>query len=115
MIERPIGEEPPIAETAPTVEPQSAPPKRGRRKKAAAEAEVTEPAAAEAPPAETVEQAAPPEKPVRKRRSKKAEAEAAEAEAAPAAEPVPVPEANNDTADESAEPRRSGWWQRTFG
>ena len=115
MIERPIGEEPPIAETAPTVEPQSTPPKRGRRKKAAAEAEVTEPAAAEAPPAETVEQAAPPEKPVRKRRSKKAEAEAAEAEAAPAAEPVPVPAANNDTADESAEPRRSGWWQRTFG
>ena len=117
MVERATDDEPAIAETAPAEEPQPAAPKRSRRKKAAPEAEVavTEPAPAEAPPAETAEQAAPAEKPARKRRSKKAEAHAAEAEPAPAAEAVPVPAANNDTADESAEPRRSGWWQRTFG
>jgi ribonuclease E len=114
MVERPIDEEPPIAETAPVEEPQPAAPKRGRRKKAALEPEVTEPAAAEAPPAETVDQEAAPEKPARKRRSKKAEA-AAEQEAAPVEEPIPVPAANNDIADDSEEPRRSGWWQRTFG
>jgi hypothetical protein len=29
---------------------------------------------------------------------------------------IPVPAANNDTAEENPdEPRRSGWWQRTFG
>jgi ribonuclease E len=120
MVERPLAEEPPIAETQPAEEPQPPAPKRGRRKKAAPEAEVTlpEPAPPEAPPAETAEQAAPPEKPARKRRSKKAEAAPAEAEAEPAAaEPVLVPAANNDTAEaeETGEPRRSGWWQRTFG
>jgi ribonuclease E len=116
MVERPIEAEPPIAETEAVEEVQPAAPKRGRRKKAAVEAEVTvpEPAPAEAPPAETAEQAATAEKPARKRRSKKAEAEAA---AAPSTdEPIPVPAANNDTAEEAdGEPRRSGWWQRTFG
>jgi ribonuclease E len=122
MVERPLAEEPPIAETQPAEEPQPPAPKRGRRKKAATEAEVTvpEPAPPEAPPAETAEQAAPAEKPARKRRSKKAEAAPAEAEAEPATpepEPAPVPAANNDAAEaeESGEPRRSGWWQRTFG
>jgi len=113
MVERPIDEEPPIAETAATEEPQPAAPKRGRRKKApaAAEVAVAEAASAEAPPAETAEQTAPPEKPVRKSRSKKAKP-AAE----PAPEPAAPPAANNDTADENPdEPRRSGWWQRTFG
>jgi ribonuclease E len=109
MVERPIDEEPPIAEIEAVEEPQPepAPAKGGRRKKApAAEAEpaVAEPAPAEAPPAE---------KPARKRRGKKADA--AEAEAPPAAEPVPVPAANNDIAEDAdGEPRR-GWWQRTFG
>jgi ribonuclease E len=115
MVERPIDEEPAIAETAPAEEPQPAPAKRTRRKKGAADAEVTvpEPSPAQAPPAETADQVAPAEKPARKRRSKKA---AAEPEPAPAAEPVPLPAANNDTTDEaSGEPRRSGWWQRTFG
>jgi len=119
MVERPIDEEPPIADSVPVAEPEPAAPKRGRRKKAVADTEtelaVAEPAPAEAPPAETAEQAAPTEKPARKRRSKKADAAAAEPEAAPVAEPIPVPAANNDTADESGEPRRSGWWQRTFG
>jgi ribonuclease E len=112
MVERPVEEEPPIAETEAPTEPQ---PKRRRGKKAVAETEVTvvEPAPAEAPPAETAEQAAPAAKPARKRRTKAA---AAEAEA-PAPEPIPVPTANDDTAEDedSGQPRRSGWWQRTFG
>jgi ribonuclease E len=106
MVERPIEEEPPIAETAPAEEPK---PKSRRRKAAKAEPAVPEPAPAEAPPAETVDQAAPPAK----SRSRKRKTEPAPAEA----EPATVPAANNDTAatDEAGEPRRSGWWQRTFG
>ncbi|MFL6775468.1 MAG: Rne/Rng family ribonuclease, partial [Sphingomicrobium sp.] len=124
MIERPIEDEPPIAETEAAEEPKPAPAKRSRRKKAAPEAEVTvpEPAPADAPPAETSEEATPAAKPARKRRSKKAEAAPLEGETAPAepktaspAEPTPVPAANNDTADESAGEPRRGWWQRTFG
>jgi ribonuclease E len=111
MVERPIDEEPAIAETEALQEPKPAP-KRGRRKNAEAESGVTAPEAvpAEAPPAETAEEAAPAEKPARKRRSKKAEAEVT-----PAPEPVTA-DAANDAAEESDdEPRRSGWWQRTFG
>ncbi len=107
MVERPIDEEPPIAETAAAEEPK---PKGRRRKAVKAEAAVPEPAPADAPPAETADQAAPPAKPARGRKRK--------ADAAPAdAEPTGVPAANNDTAatDETDEPRRSGWWQRTFG
>jgi ribonuclease E len=108
MIERPIDEEPPIADTEPAEEPK--PKARRRSKKAAVEAEVAvpEPAPADAPPAETADEAAPEAKPARKRRSKKTE------EAAPE-ELAAVPTANDDAADEaSGEPRR-GWWQRTFG
>ncbi len=114
MVERPIDQETPIAETAPVEEPK---PKRRRSKKAAAEPEadvaVTEPAPADAPPAETADQAAPPAKPTRKRKSKVA---AAEEEVAPAQETTHAPAANNDTAEEepAGEPRR-GWWQKTFG
>jgi ribonuclease E len=106
MVERPIEEEPPIAETAPAEEPK---PKSRRRKAAKSELAVPEPAPAEAPPAETADQAAPPAK----SRSRKRKSEPAPAEA----EPATVPAANNDTAatDEAGEPRRSGWWQRTFG
>ena len=108
MVERPIDEEPPIAETAPAEEPKA---KTRRRRKPAADAEVSvpEPAPAEAPPAETAADATPPAKPKRARKGK------ASAEA-PAAEPTAVPAANDTAAtDESDEPRRSGWWQRTFG
>jgi ribonuclease E len=110
MVERPVDEEPPIAQTAPADEPK---PKRRRSKKAAAEADIAvpEPAPAKAPPAETAEAVAEaPSKPARKRRTKKGDAAPAEAE-------QPVPEAaNSDTAeDDSGEPRRGGWWQRTFG
>jgi ribonuclease E len=113
MIETPVEDETPIAETEAVEEAKPAP-KRRSRKKAAPEAEVavTEPAAPEAPPAETAEEPAPA-KPARKRRTKKADAEAAAA--ADSTEPVAVPAANNDIAEEpAAEPRR-GWWQKTFG
>ncbi|MFL6752009.1 MAG: ribonuclease E/G [Sphingomicrobium sp.] len=116
MVERPIDEEPPIADTQAAEEPK---PRRRRPGKVGPTAEVAvpEPAPAEAPPAETADQAAPPAKPVRKRGSRKAlEPAAAEAEAEPASEPAPFPAANNDTGpdEENGEPRR-GWWQRTFG
>ncbi|MBV9527051.1 Rne/Rng family ribonuclease [Sphingomonas sp.] len=135
LVERPTSEEPPIAETEPAEQPQ--PKRRRRRKEGAAEMEagtetqadlaVPEPAPAEAPPAETVDQVAPaedapaPVKPARRRRGKAAAAEApatetpaASTEAEPAAPPPP---ANSDSAeaDDSGEPRRGGWWQRTFG
>jgi ribonuclease E len=113
MVERPVDEEPAIAETQPAEEPK---PKRRRSKKAAAEAEVAvpEPAPAEVPPAETADQAAPPAKPARKRRTKAAKDAEQTAEPSPE-ESAGVPAANNDTAAEaSGEPRR-GWWQRTFG
>ncbi len=76
MVERPIDEEPPIAETTPVEEPK---PKRRRSKKAAAEAEVavTEPAPADAPPAETADQEAPAVKPARKRKKTASPADAA--------------------------------------
>jgi len=108
MVERPIDEEPAIAETQPAEEPK---PKRPRSKKAApaSEVAVTEPAPAEAPPAETADQAAAPAKAPRKRRSKATKAET------PAEEAVAVPAANNDTVEDSAAEPRRGWWQKTFG
>ncbi|MDP9162893.1 MAG: hypothetical protein M3N06_02225, partial [Pseudomonadota bacterium] len=66
-------------------------------------------------------------KPKRRSRAKKApvvglaEPEAAPSEPAavvPAPKPEPAPVASNDAADaapDSDEPRRSGWWSRTFG
>jgi len=112
MVETPIAEEPPIAEVEASEEAEPAPskadgPKKRSRKKAVAE-EPAPPAEAEpAPPAEAPDEPAKPAKAPRKRRGKAAE-EPAEAA------PVTTPEANNDT-DESGEPLRSGWWQRTFG
>jgi ribonuclease E len=114
MVERPIDEEPPIAETQAPEEPQPKP-KRRRSKKVSSDAEIAvpEPAPAEAPPAETAEEAAPATKPARKRRSK-AKPGSEEAQAA-ADEAVSVPAANNDTAAENGGEPRRGWWQRTFG
>jgi ribonuclease E len=118
MVERPIDEEPPIAETGPAQEPEPAAPKRGRRKKAAPEAEVeianAEPAPASIPSAETAQESEPAKKPARKRRSKKADA-ALETAAELGPEPVHLPAANNDTADDAEGGPRRGWWQRTFG
>jgi len=113
MVETPIAEEAPIAEVEGSEEAEPTPskaegPKKRSRKKAVAEAEPAPPVEAEpAPPAEASDEPAKPAKAPRKRRGKAAE-EPVEAA------PVTTPEANNDT-DESGEPLRSGWWQRTFG
>ncbi len=86
---------------------EPAKPKRGgRRKKAEAEAApaaepIAEPVAEETPPPAAANDSGPAPK---RRRSKKA----AEAEAAPT--PAEAGEADDETG-----PRRSGWWQRTFG
>jgi ribonuclease E len=122
MAERPLAEEPPIAEVEAPAEPQPEEPKR-RRSRAKAKAEegaviaVPEPAPAEAPPAEVAEEAAPA-KPARRPRAKKAKEEepAPAPEPAPEAAEAPMPTADNDEAAESSggQPRR-GWWQRTFG
>ena len=112
MVETPVEAEPPIAETEAPAEPQ---PKKRRSRKAVADVEATpEAAPAEAPPAETADEQKPAAKPRRGRGKKVA---AAEPEAAAPEEPAPPPPANNDTAndDGSDGPRRSGWWQRTFG
>ena len=113
MVERPIEDEPAIAEVEAPAEPQPKP-RRTRAKKADKAAEVV--AAPESPPAETLPagtaEEAKPAKPARKSRAKKAKDEpAAEAAAAEA----PVPTADNDEADASGEGPRRGWWQRTFG
>jgi ribonuclease E len=114
MVERPLDEEPTIAETTLVEEPK---PRRRRSKKAAPEAEVSvvEAAPADAPIAEAADQEAPPAKPARKRKSK-ATAAAPQEEPQSAQEPAHVPAANNDAVedDTGGEPRR-GWWQRTFG
>jgi ribonuclease E len=112
MVERPVEDEPAIAETQPVEEPQ--PKRRRTRKAAASDVEVAEPepAQAEALPAETADEEQPAAKP---RRGRGKKAPASELEAIPA-EPVAPPAASNDPVDDdSNEPRRSGWWQRTFG
>jgi ribonuclease E len=116
MVERPIDEESPIAETA---APTEAKPKPRRRKKAdepvaVAAVEVPEPAPADAPPAETSDEAKP------KRRTRKTTKQPAETAApAKAAEAAALPDADNDPnggePGDPGEPRRGGWWQRTFG
>jgi len=128
MVETPVEAEAPIAEVEAPAEAEPAKPKRrSRAKKVVEEAEVAvvEPAPPEAPPAETATDAEPA-KPKRRSRAKKpvssdVEGAAPEAEV-PAVEvpaDAPVPEADNDASegspDDSDEPRRGGWWQRTFG
>ena len=91
-------------EVAPDAEVAPAKPRRSRAKKADV---VEAPAADEAAPAEAAEA---PAKPKRASRAKKADAvvEEAPASAAPA-------EGDTGEVDENGEPRRGGWWQRTFG
>ena len=100
------------------VEPEAteeAPKRRARRKKAEAEVEAApEPAEPEAAP--EVGEEAPKPKRTRRKKEEPAQAEApaeAPAEAAPEPEPVAANDANGEA--EPARPRRTGWWQRTFG
>jgi ribonuclease E len=100
---------PAAAEEAP------AKPKRTRKKKVEAEVEApaeapAEPAAAELPAEEA------PAKPKRTRRKKADVAPEAEAEPEVVAQVGAAPVQSAETAEaESGEPRRGGWWQRTFG
>lgn len=118
MVERPTDEEPPIAETEAPAEAQPKPKARRSRKK---QPEVQEPAPPEAPPTETADEGAEPAKPKRRSRKKAAETEApaeSSAQSQPsAAAPVADNDSNGNGAEEkqSAEARRRGWWQRTFG
>ena len=102
-------------------------PKRTRRKKAdvaPVEVEAVAAATSEAVP-QAVVQAAPADEaapPVKKPRARKKKAEAEPAAVAEAqAESAPGENAPGENADanpdagESDEPRRGGWWQRTFG
>jgi len=131
MVERPLAEEPPIAQTEPAEEeampvPSKAEgPKTRRRPRAqkAIDDKAAAPVAAPVPEPEAPAEAA--EKPKRKSRAKKADTAAEAApKAAETARKAPrtakAPAASNDqpAEDEAAddgEPRRGGWWQRTFG
>jgi ribonuclease E len=123
MVETPITDEAPIAavEAAEEAKPKARRRPRARAKDAAAApADLVEaaPQAEVAPEPEAIAAEEAPAKPVRKRRTKKAEAEA-QAAAAAESEAAPAPAADNDSAPAeptpSDEPRRGGWWQRTFG
>ncbi|MCZ8321120.1 MAG: ribonuclease E/G [Novosphingobium sp.] len=97
---------PVAADTAP-VEEVPAKPKRGRKKAAEAEAPAEAPVPAEEPA--PVADAAP----AKPKRSRKKAAEAEPVATAPE-DGQPEGGAETDDAGEGA-PRRSGWWQRTFG
>jgi ribonuclease E len=119
MAERPIADESPIAETAPVEEAAPAPikeegPRTRRRPRArkpapsAAEVAAEEPAAEPAAPEPAAEaEEAPAAKPKRKPRAKKGATELTPEQSAANDEPSEL--------DENGEPRRGGWWQRTFG
>jgi ribonuclease E len=132
MVEHAVSDEQPIADTAvpePATDvqtPAEAPKRRGRKAAAKTVAvELVEPAPADAAPAETAgdssQQEEPPaKKPARRSRAKKAEpAPEEQPQAAPEEQAEPAsstPPADNDSnGDTSDEPRRGGWWQRTFG
>jgi ribonuclease E len=117
MVERPVEDEPPIAQVEAPAEPQPKP-RRSRAKAKPVEpveaAETASVAVTQEPtaPAETAEEPKPA-KPARKPRAKKGKNEAPAAEAADQAS---MPTADNDEAeDSSGEGPRRGWWQRTFG
>jgi ribonuclease E len=125
MVERPVAQEPPVADVEAPQEPFEEPtpvaadpdaPRARRRPRARKEA-----AATVAAPAE---KASEPTKPARRRRSKASseESEPAPTEPAPAGrkpasatKPVPKPDNDPALAEDDQGERRSGWWQRTFG
>lgn len=100
------------AEVAPVAEEEAPKPKRRIRAKKVEKAPAVEeePVAEEAPA--VAEEA--PAKPKRAPRKKKADAEAEAAAAEPAAD-VPATAAETEAAGGEEQPRRGGWWQRTFG
>jgi ribonuclease E len=97
----------PVAADAAPVEEAPAKPKRSRKKAAEAEAPAEAPVPAEEPA--PVAEAAP----AKPKRSRKKAAEAEPVATAPE-DGQPEGGAETDDAGEGA-PRRSGWWQRTFG
>lgn len=107
------------AEEAPAQEP--AKPKRTRKKKVEAEAEAPVEAPAEPAVAEAMAEEAPAQEPAKPKRTRKKKADVvpeAEAEAEPevVADAAPAQAESAETVEaESGEPRRGGWWQRTFG
>jgi len=131
MIERPLADEPPIADTEAAQEPFDEPKRvaegeaegpRARRRPRARKA-ATGTAQAPPEPEPNPEPEPEPTKPVRKRRSKAAPAEPAgqrtkavppARERATAAKSMPTPDNDSAMADAEGQ-RRTGWWQRTFG
>ncbi len=124
MVERPIAEEPPVADVEAAQEPFEEPapvaadpdaPRARRRPRARKEAAATATAPAE--------RASEPAKPARKRRSKadsepeatSPEPVAAAGKTAAKAKSMPKPDNDPALADGDQGERRSGWWQRTFG
>jgi ribonuclease E len=108
-------EEAPAPEAAPVAEEEEEeapkPKRRSRAKKVTDAAEApAEVAPVEAEVAAEAEAVAPA-KPKRAPRRKKADAEAEATPEAPAAETP----AGEGEVDEDGQPRRGGWWQRTFG
>jgi ribonuclease E len=112
--EEPVAEAPaaeqPVAEEV--VEEAPAPKPRSRRKKAVPSEAEAVPTESEAPLAEAPVEAAKPKRSRRKKAEEPAEAEAT-------AEPIAANDANGSEAEAGGDaddaPRRSGWWQRTFG
>jgi ribonuclease E len=105
-----------VAAPEPANEPEPAPeadakPKRTRRK-AAPKVEADAPAEAEAPVEPEAEPVAA-EKPKRTRRKAADKADKAEPAVAAAAARAETVAADDETAE--PQPRRGGWWQRTFG
>ncbi len=113
----PEAESAPETEAAPAVEVEAeappAKPRRSRAKKAEAVADAVEaPVVEEAAPVEATEE---PAKPKRAPRRKKADAVIEEAPVAEVTAGEALAEAEGGELDENGEPRRGGWWQRTFG
>jgi ribonuclease E len=102
VVEAPAPEPEPVAEEAPKPKPP-----RGRRKKAEAAPEPEPEAAPESAPEPAPAPEAANDPGPAKRRSRKAAAKKAPAE--------PESDAEGGEGEEDGGPRRSGWWQRTFG
>jgi len=112
MADLPVSEEPAPEEAEPVAEEKPKARRRPRARKQVEDVPAVEPApepvAVEAP----VPEEALAEAPKRRARAKK-KADDAPVEPVPTPQAAPAPEASNE--DDAGEPRRGGWWQRTFG